>query len=57
MRFKKRQQTWDIDIYEFMIENYKSIPMFVDDGHPSQYSMYEIAKKHFHIMTFQTTLP
>lgn len=45
MKLKERQKKWNVNIYDFVINNYKSIPMYVDAGHPSKYVMYEIGRK------------
>ena len=34
-----REKTWDMKISDYIISNYKTIPMLVDVGHPSKYLM------------------
>lgn len=44
-RLKEREKNWDIKISDFIYENYKSIPCFVDANHPSKYVMKEIGRQ------------
>ncbi|MCI8899540.1 MAG: hypothetical protein HFH76_02755 [Lachnospiraceae bacterium] len=45
-----REKNWDIKISEFIYENYKSVPCFVDANHPSKYLMKEIGRQTAAIM-------
>lgn len=44
-KLQKREKKWDIKILHYILRHYKSIPMYVDAGHPSRYVMYEIGTK------------
>ncbi len=44
-KIRNRQKNWDVSIYEYILNNYKSIPMFVDRTHPSKYLMREIGRQ------------
>lgn len=44
IKLKEREEKWDIKIFDFLINNYKTIPIYVDAGHPSKMVMYEIGK-------------
>jgi hypothetical protein len=39
-----REQNWSIKISDFILNNYKNIPMFVDCDHPSKYIMIQICR-------------
>lgn len=41
-KIKKREQNWDIPIYNFIVENYKKHKLFYDPGHPTNVVMKEI---------------
>ncbi len=41
----QRNKNWDIKIADFIKNNYKKLPLFVDPDHPSKYLMHEIGKR------------
>lgn len=44
-KLQERQKNWDIEIYDFIKENYRKIPCFVDHTHPSIYVMKEVGRQ------------
>lgn len=44
-KLKGREKNWDIKVSDFIYDNYKSIPCFVDANHPSKYLMKEIGRQ------------
>lgn len=44
-KLREREKNWDIKIVEYIMENYKVIPCFVDAHHPSKYVMREVGKQ------------
>lgn len=44
-RLVEREKNWDIKISDFIRENYREIPCFVDLSHPSKYVMKEIGRQ------------
>mgnify|MGYP003307744905 CR=1 FL=1 len=44
-KLQQREEKWDIKISDYILENYKKVPCFVDIGHPSMYIMLEIGKR------------
>lgn len=40
-----REKNWDIKIADFIKENYKKIPIYIDQNHPSKYVMTEICRQ------------
>lgn len=44
-RLWKREANWDVKIAQFILDNHKKIPCFVDLSHPSKYVMREIGRQ------------
>lgn len=44
-KLKKREENWDIKIYNYIYSNFRRIPCFVDANHPSKYVMREIGRQ------------
>lgn len=44
-KLKGRERNWDIKVSDFIYDNYKSIPCYVDANHPSKYVMKEIGRQ------------
>ncbi len=44
-KIKEREKNWDIKVSDYIIQNYKQIPLFVDCDHPSKYLMRYIGRK------------
>lgn len=44
-KLKGREESWDIKVSDFIYNNYKFIPCFVDANHPSKYLMKEIGRQ------------
>ena len=44
-KLKDREKNWDIKVSDFIYDNHKSIPCFVDANHPSKYVMKEIGRQ------------
>lgn len=44
-KLKAREKNWDIKVYHYIMENYKTIPCFTDANHPSKYVMKEVGRQ------------
>lgn len=42
-KIKKREEAWDIKIYDFIVENYQKEKLFYDEGHPTNVVMKKIS--------------
>ena len=42
-KIKKREESWSIKIYDFIIDNYQREKLFYDEGHPTNYIMKKIS--------------
>lgn len=49
-KLKEREKNWDIKIYDYIMENYRTIPCFTDASHPSKYVMKVIGRQIARIM-------
>ncbi len=38
-KLKEREKNWDVKIFDYIMENYRTIPCFTDASHPSKYVM------------------
>lgn len=45
LKWRTREESWDIDIIDFIEENYQKKQLFYDIGHPSNYLLKEIANR------------
>lgn len=45
LKLKKREEKWDIKVSNFIEKNFRTIPCFVDQDHPSKYLMYEVGRQ------------
>lgn len=43
-KIKKREESWNIKIYDFIVENYRKEKLFYDEGHPTNIIMKKICK-------------
>ncbi len=43
-KIKEREKAWDIKIYDFIIEKYKKVKLFYDEGHPTNIILEKICK-------------
>ena len=43
-KIKRRQKNWDVPVYDYIINNYRKVPCFVDFDHPSRYLMKHIGR-------------
>lgn len=44
-KLSRRDKNWDIKIADYIKENYKRIPLFIDPDHPLKYLMQEIGRR------------
>ncbi|MBQ7496749.1 MAG: hypothetical protein IJU00_02770 [Selenomonas sp.] len=44
-RLVRRDERWDVKIVDYVLQNYKTIPMFNDIGHPSAELMWETGRR------------
>lgn len=45
LKWRTREKSWDINIIDFIEENYQKKQLFYDIGHPSNYLLKEIANR------------
>lgn len=43
MRIREREKVWDVKIYDFIMNNYKKVKLFYDDGHPTNIILEKIS--------------
>uniref|UniRef100_UPI0040572634 WcbI family polysaccharide biosynthesis putative acetyltransferase n=1 Tax=Acetatifactor sp. TaxID=1872090 RepID=UPI0040572634 len=44
-KMREREQNWSIKIVDWIIDNFRKVPCFVDHGHASSYLMYEVGRQ------------
>lgn len=44
-KLKRREENWDIKIFDYIMSNYRRIPCFTDASHPSKYVMREVGRQ------------
>ena len=44
-KLKSREEEWNITILDYILNNYRKTPLFVDKGHPSKFLMDELGKR------------
>lgn len=49
-KLKERERNWDVKIYDYIMDNYRTVPCFTDASHPSKYVMKIVGQQIARIM-------